>query len=112
MKTNPPTLRIKDRYVLFRVHSAEPVDYYNLKNAVFSSIMDFIGESGAAKAGVVFVKNLWKQQEQTGVFRCSAKSLDIVKVSISMVHQIGDSKVSVQTLNVSGSIKGLGKKQS
>ncbi len=109
MKVNPPTVRGKIRYILFRVHSENPLDYYNLKDSVFYSLLDFLGENGTAKANAGFVKNLWDLGKQTGVVKCSPKYVDLVKLSLSMVHQVGDEKVVLQTLKVSGTIKGLGK---
>lgn len=99
------SLRKKKRYVFFRVRSDGPVNYTDIKNAVFSSLLDWIGESELAKADVNFIRNLWNGKSKTGVIRCSHKYVDKVKFGMSLVHQIGDQKVVFQTLRVSGTIK-------
>ena len=107
MKPNPPTLKTPHRYVLFKVYSTHPIEYYNLKNAVYSTLLDFLGESGTAKAGIRFIKNLWEEKVQRGVIKCSVKYVDILKVSLGLIHQIGDERILIRTLRISGTIKGL-----
>ena len=104
-----PALRKKKRYIFFKAHSDGPVNYTDIKNAVFNSLLDWLGEEETAKADVNFIKNLWNSKTRTGVMKCSHKYVDKVKVGLSLIHQIGDQRVVFQTLRVSGTIK-AGKK--
>ena len=99
-----PTLREKKRYIFFRVHG-EGVEYRTVKDAVMNSIFNWMGSKDFALAKPWLIKNLWDQKNKSGVLRCSHKYVDDVKVSLGLVHQIGDSKVIIQTLRVSGTIK-------
>jgi len=97
--------RESKRYVVFRIHSAERLSYDVVKDAVWNSVLNWLGEEDMAKANVRILKNLWNPGEMKGFVQCSPKFVDSVKVSLSLIHQIGDSKVAFQTLRVSGTIK-------
>lgn len=100
-----PSLREKKRYVVFRVHSQEKLDYASMHNAAWNSLLNWLGEKDLSRANVRMIKNLWDSKTQTGFVQCSPKFVDAVKVSLSLVHQIGDQRVIFQTLRVSGTIK-------
>ena len=97
--------RESKRYVIFRIHSEEHLSYDSVKDAVWNSVLNWLGEEDLAKANVRVLKNLWNSGEQKGFIQCSPKFVDSIKVSLSLIHQIGDSKVAFQTLRVSGTIK-------
>jgi ribonuclease P/MRP protein subunit POP5 len=100
-----PTLREKKRYVVFRVHSQERLDYPSMHNAAWNSLLNWMGEKELSRANVRIIKNLWDPRQQAGFVQCSPKSVDSVKMGLSLVHQIGDQRVVFQTLGVSGTIR-------
>jgi len=100
-----PSLREKKRYIIFKVHAEETLSFENVSNAIWNSLLDWLGERELAKANVWIIKNLWNGKEQTGFIKCSPKYVDAVKVGLALIHQIGDSKVILQSLRVSGTIK-------
>jgi len=107
---NPPTVRGKKRYVVFRLHSKEGIDYFSMKNAVWNSLHNWMGEAGLGKANVRIIKNLYEPGSGKGFIQCDPRYVDQVKMGLSLVHQIGDQRVVFQTIRVSGTIKsGKGK---
>ncbi len=100
-----PSLREKKRYIIFKVHSNEKLDYASMHNAAWNSLINWLGERDLSKANVRIIKNLWDSNKQIGFIQCSPKFVDSVKVSLGLVHQIGDQRVIFQTLRVSGTIK-------
>lgn len=100
-----PSLKEKKRYVFFKVHSKGGLDYRMVKDAIMNSLLNWLGDKDLALAKPWVIRNLWDQKRQEGVLRCSHKYVDDVKVSLGLVHQIGDSKVILQTFRVSGTIK-------
>lgn len=100
-----PSLRESKRYVVFKVHSQERLNYAVMQNAAWNSLLNWMGEKDLSKANVRIIKNLWDPGTQTGFVQCSPKFVDAVKVSLSLVRQIGDQRVTFQTLRVSGTIK-------
>ena len=109
--TKKPSLREKKRYIYFKVHSSGNLKYFDLKNSILNSVLDLVGELGFAEANPHLVKNLWDEKNKAGVIRCSHRSADKIKLALSLIHQIGEEKVILQTIRVSGTIKGTGKNQ-
>ena len=108
MKLKPlPSLKEGRRYIVFRVLSDQeyPLEFQVVRDAILNSILNWLGEETAARAGVWVIKNLWDQKKQKGFIRCSRKETDLVKTALAMVHQIGDQKVIIQSLKVTGTIK-------
>ncbi len=98
-----PSQRERKRYVFFRVHSEGNLEYPEVRDAVMNSLLNWMGSEDFAKARPWVIKNLWKAN--SGVIQCSHRYVDDVKVSLALVHQIGDSRVIFQTLRVSGTLK-------
>lgn len=98
-----PSQKGKRRYVFFRVHSGKKLEYPEIRNAIMDSLLNWMGEEKFAKARPWLIKNLWKTRE--GVIQCSHRYVDDVKVSLALIHQIGDSRVVFQSFRVSGTIK-------
>ncbi len=100
-----PSLRESKRYIVFKVHSTERLDYASMQNAAWNSLLNWMGEKELSRANVRIIKNLWNPSLQTGFIQCSPKFVDAVKMGLSLVHQIGDQRVIFQTLRVAGTIK-------
>jgi RNase P/RNase MRP subunit POP5 len=103
-----PSLKEKKRYITFRVLQGKPqypLDFQAVRDAILNSILNWLGEETAARARVWVIRNLWDQKGQQGVIRCSGRETDLVKTALAMVHQIGDSRVIVQSLRVTETIR-------
>jgi RNase P/RNase MRP subunit POP5 len=87
-----PTLRENKRYVFFKVHSAEGLDYRVVKDGIMNSLINWLGDKDLALAKPWMIKNLWDQKTQSGVLQCSHTYVEDVKVSLGLIHQIGESK--------------------
>ena len=88
-----PSLRESKRYIVFKVHSTERLDYASMQNAAWNSLLNWMGEKELSRANVRIIKNLWNPSLQTGFIQCSPKFVDAVKMGLSLVHQIGDQRV-------------------
>ncbi len=103
-----PSMRPKKRYIIFRILSEDPSfkpDFLNIRGAIWNSLESWLGEAGLASANVRIINNLWNPAKQTGFLNCGPKHMDNVKVALALVHQIGDERVIIQVLRVSGTIK-------
>ena len=101
----PSSMRKKKRYVIFKVHSDSPLDFFSVKNALWNAFLNWMGEYGLSNAGITIYKNLYNQKAGTGFVKCDPKYVEHVKMAMSLIHQIGDQRVVFQTLRVSGTIK-------
>ena len=112
------------RYLSVRLHSELPVTYQSFKDAVTHGLLEWLGESEYALANISIVKNLWDpsagllesrlpSSHASGgiaIIRCSRKYVEKVKLGLALVHQIGDSRIILQTVRVSGTIASAKKK--
>ena len=100
-----PSMKEKKRYVTFSVISEKKVGYGDVKGAITNSILNWMGEKGISSSGFRIIRNLWDSQNQEGWLSCTPASVDDIRMSLALVHQIGDSRVIFRTLRVSGTIK-------
>ncbi len=100
-----PTLKERKRYIFFRLHCEKPIGFMNAKGAIINSVLSWLGEKGYSKARIRIIQNLWRPLLKTGVICCGHRHVDDVKMSLSLIHQIGDERVAFQTVRVSGTIK-------
>lgn len=107
LKVLSPTLREKDRYISFQVISEEPITYSDLESAIWNQLLDFYGEYGVSKTSMWLVKNLWNEKNQVGVIRCNNRSVSQVIAGLGLISRLGDIRVIVNILKVSGTLKGL-----
>lgn len=102
-----PTLREKDRYIAFQIISEEPVTCSDVEAAIWNTMLDFFGEYGTSWTSMWLIKNLYDEQKQFGVIRCNNKSVATVSTALGLISRLGDIRVIVKILKVSGTIKGL-----
>lgn len=107
LKILSPTLREKERYIAFKVISKEPIVYSDLESGIWQTLLDFYGELGVSQMSVWLVKNLWDENSQTGVIRCNNKSVPKVVAGLGLMTRLGESRIILKILKVSGTIKGL-----
>lgn len=107
LKILPPTLRSKKRYVKFKVISEEPIVYADLEHSIWNTLLDFYGEYGTAELDLWLIKNLYDKNEQTAVIRCNNKAVCKVIAGLGMLTRLGDSRIVIKVLKVSGTIRGL-----
>jgi ribonuclease P/MRP protein subunit POP5 len=103
-----PSLREKHRYILFRIISQEPIEYGDFEQAVWHTLLELYGESGVAKTSFWLMKNLYDWREQQGIIRCNHKSVSQILAALGLVSRLGDSRVVVKIMKVSGTLKGAG----
>ncbi|MFH0956844.1 MAG: Rpp14/Pop5 family protein, partial [Candidatus Aenigmatarchaeota archaeon] len=105
-----PSMKEKKRYVVFRVTGEKRPGYDEVKGAVMDSALGWMGEKGVSLSALRLLRNLWDQERMEGWLSCTPKSVDDVKLSLALIHQIGDSRVIFRTVSVTGNIKS-GKKK-
>ena len=94
-----PSSREKKRYVLFEVISDSKVFKDEVKNSIYKKALEFLGEQGFAKAGVVLVKD--------NIIKVNNKYKDEMIIILSLIRNINNKKVMINTLKTSGVLKKL-----
>ncbi|MBI2085499.1 MAG: ribonuclease P protein component 2 [Candidatus Aenigmarchaeota archaeon] len=104
LKTLKPMIAGKKRYLSFEIISESSVEFADFVNVFWNSSMSFIGELGSAKASIWIVKDLWDQKLQKGVIKCSHAFVEKIRLILSLIGRIGDQRVIVSVLGVSGTL--------
>lgn len=109
-QTLSPTLRERRRYLAFKVISKNKIPLADISGAIWHSILNFLGELGTAQANVWLVKNVYDEKNQLGLIRCTHTAVEHVRAALALVNRIGDQRVIVKVIGVSGTIKAARKK--
>ena len=101
-----PSSREKKRYLAFEVISKEKIrDFSHVSEAIWSSSLQFLGQLGTAKAGIIPLENKWNQEKQRGIIKISHKHVDNVKAALLFAQKAGGKDVIFRSLGVSGVLR-------
>jgi RNase P/RNase MRP subunit POP5 len=97
-----PTLREKQRYLVYNINYFDKkiAGYNSAKKGLDRALLDFIGELGYSKAGVMFIKGSGKK----GILRVDRKYVDHVKTGLMTVKKVENNAVAVNCAGLSGNI--------
>jgi len=104
-KMLPPAMRSNKRYIAFEVISDQPVKYEDVTTAILGSAIGFLGELGSSEAKIWIIQNLYDQEMQRGVIKCSADYVEHLRAVLSLITFVGESKAIVRIIGVTGTIK-------
>ena len=104
----PPTLRDKNRYIAFEVVGEKAFTKEEVKRAIWSASLEFLGVMGSARAKPWFIS--FDEKEQRGIVRVDRKHVEELRLALTLVTEINGSRAIFRTLGVSGTIKRLRKK--
>ena len=102
-----PSLRKRKRYVFFKIISEEQINYHLFKELLNSTFLKFYGEFEFSKFDFKLLDERWDEREQIGIARCNHASVPNIIVIFGLLHRIGDYRINVKILKVSGTIKSL-----
>lgn len=97
--------RVKQRYLALKIESAESFEEGDVRDAVWSALIQLFGEYGASQAGLFFVQ--YDRQRKEAILRCSHKALPMVHASVSSVTKMKDKPAAIHVLRVSGTLRAL-----
>ncbi len=101
----PPSMRSFKRYVVFEIISEHPVIYGEFMSTLWSAMLNFLGELDSAKAKVWLIENLYDEKSQKGVIKCRHDFVEKMRAVLSMITMVGEVKVIIKILGVTGTIK-------
>jgi RNase P/RNase MRP subunit POP5 len=99
---------VRRRYIAVRTISEQASTEKELYDAVWSNLTRLFGEFGASQAGLSLIE--YNPKSRQAIFRCSHKTLELVKVAIVALTEIGNENVALHILRVSGTLKALRRK--
>ena len=104
-KILPPTLREKERYIVFEIISESPVLYQDFSKALWFTASSFLGDLGAAESHPRIIKNLYSERMQRGIVRCRHDRTEHVRAALAMIRKIGGKDSVIKVLGITGTIK-------
>ncbi|MDK2790916.1 MAG: ribonuclease protein subunit [Methanothermococcus sp.] len=101
LKTLPPTLREKKRYIGFEIIYQNELSSNEVVGIVRNAIINYYGAWGCSKA------NPWliDYTHPKGILRVSRDEVDYVKASLILLSEYRHLPINIRILGVSGSIK-------
>lgn len=99
MKPLPPSLREKNRYIVYEVCSESGLHPREVGRAVQDAGVRVMGEFGMAAAGMVMLPD-WKHAR--GMLKVRHYYVDAVKASFLTIQEIQGKKAEVRSVGVSG----------
>jgi len=104
-KTLPPTLRSNRRYIAYEAMSENKIGSDEIMNAMLYSCLNLLGEKGTSEAQMWIIKNTYDSEKNMGLIKCNHKAIENIRAALSLIQRIGDSRVIIRVLGVSGTIK-------
>ena len=101
------SLRKRKRYILFKVFSEESINYTSFKELLNSTFLKFYGELEFSKFDFKLLDERWDDKEHIGIAKCNHKFTPNVIVIFGLLQRIGEYRINVKILKVSGTIKSL-----
>jgi RNase P/RNase MRP subunit POP5 len=101
MKPLLPTLKERQRYIVYEVISASPVQ--DISETLLHKLAEILGVFGMAEAGILSVS--YDTKTQTGILRTNHDQVVRVKAALLMITHLGKTQVIIRTRGVSGILK-------
>lgn len=107
MKPLPPAIREKQRYLKFRIHAEEEVEFGELSETIWSSVLSYMGSKDTGKANHWLIKNSFDRKAQEGIIKVERSSLDDFRAAVTLLDSFRGKNGFIEIKEVSGSIKKL-----
>jgi len=108
MRSIPPSLRERRRYLLFEMIGEREIDKRDLMKELWDSIHSLYGDVGASEFKLQL--NRYHTREGThrvvGILRCAHDKVEEVRASLACIHSITDARVGIRVIKTSGTIRG------
>lgn len=93
-----PSLREKKRYIAFKIRSKENFSKKQIENAINMVVLNYIGQLGYARAGVMFIDF----DKNKGIIKVNNKEANNIKASFLFVNEIENKKAFISSITASG----------
>jgi ribonuclease P/MRP protein subunit POP5 len=102
-KPVPPTLRERNRYMVFELVCDFNPDRKQVVKAVWDSMLGLYGAAGAAEASLWFMD--WVPEKSRGIVKVNHRSVEVVRPVLALIKEVGGRPCVVRVLSVSGTLR-------
>lgn len=106
----PPTLRPRQRYVIFEVISKKDFELAEIVGAIWDTAHQLFGEVGVSEFALWIPANLYDKQKRRGLVRCTHSSVEKVRAVLASIRTIANEPVILNVMGVTGTIRSAKKK--
>jgi ribonuclease P/MRP protein subunit POP5 len=107
VKPLPPSIREKQRYLKFRIHAEEDVEFGEFVETVWDTVLGYMGSKDAGKANHWIIKNKFSESDPEGVIKVERSSVNDFRAALTLIDSFGGKNGFVEVTEISGSIKKL-----
>lgn len=106
LKAMMPSMRERKRYVAFQIISKEPIRPFKaVSDAIWQACLRFLGELGAAKAGIWILADKFSEENQKGLIRVNHKYVNELKGALALIKSVNGIDAIVRSTGTSGIMK-------
>jgi|SRR3989338_1152796 len=102
MKPILPSLREKNRYIVYALKTSKKLKFNEIKMAIENAHLKFLGELGSASAGIRVLDHF---SQNKGIVKVNSRYVDKSRVALMLMDTIKGREVEVKTVGVSGTLK-------
>jgi len=102
-KTLRPTLRERNRYLVFEMVTDANVNRKQAVDAIWGSLLRMYGEAGAAKTSMWVMD--YEPAKKKGILKVNHMSANMLRACITVVTNISGRKARIDVLKTSGTLR-------
>ena len=103
MKPLLPTLKERQRYVLYETITVHPLGL-DISDILLQRLAEILGVFGSGRCGVLSIS--YDQSTQSGILRCNHDAVLELKAALLMVTHVGKTPCIIRIRGVSGTLEG------
>lgn len=109
LKPIRPTLREKKRFVKVKIISDKKFSFKELSESLIEEIIFYIGAIDFGKSGIWILRDKFNEKEQELILKVGTKKKDKLIGALALIKNIKNSKLKLEVVRVSGTLKGVQK---
>lgn len=107
MKPLPPAIREDKRYLKFKVHSEESVEFGEVVDSIWDNCLEYLGTKDTGKANHWTIKNQFDEESQEGVIKVEKSFVEDLRAALLFTDSFNGKEGFIEVKRVSGSLKKL-----
>lgn len=101
----PPSMRENKRYIVFEIFAQGEIEFEELSKAIWRDSIRLLGELDVAISRIWPIEDLFNKERKIAVLRVNHNFVEKFKAVLALIKEIGNKKVAIKILGVTGTIK-------
>lgn len=103
MKPLKPSMRLKNRYIVFEILSKKKVDLDDFEKEYFDICRDFLGKLAFSEANIKIFKKLYSRRKT--IAKVNYSFIPHAAVCLGLIKKVKKENIIIRTIKVCGSVK-------